>query len=126
MGGAAGTPETIGTRSSGAGGGFYVTGVHAYAEEFTYTVSVAIHDVGPTPGTTTINTSSAVHDAPLILTGAVIRGRAGTALGTIVLANLTDLNSSATPSDYSPTVNWGDGTTSPMGTTRSRSAAREY
>src|SRR6202035_232838 len=80
---------------------------HLYAEEGTDNISVAIKDVG---GSSTIDTgSTTVADAPLTagtvtVTGAVEGVTAGT-----LSATFTDGNTNAQTSDFSGTIDWGDG-----------------
>jgi len=104
-----GTTST-GTVVAKVGGGFAVTGTHAYAEEGSYAPVVNIVDHG---GSTAQATDVAtIADAPLTATGGPAdHGTQGTALATTV-ATFTDANPHATASDFTATIDWGDGTTS--------------
>ena len=89
-------------------GAFSVSGLqHLYAEDGNDNVSVAIKDVGGS--TTTDNGTARVADAPLAagtitVTGAVEGVTAGT-----LSATFTDANTGASTSDFSGTIDWGDG-----------------
>jgi PKD repeat protein len=93
---------------SGSGGNFTVTGTHAYAEEGTYTVTVSIKDVG---GSTASATDTAkVSDAPLTAVASAIHPVEG-ASASLTVATFTDADPGGKLSDYSATINWGDGST---------------
>ena len=82
---------------------------HVYAEDGTDTVSVTINDVG---GSTTTDTgSTTVADAPLTAAGTTLNSTEGATLAAMV-ATFTDANPNAPLSDFTATVNWGDGTNS--------------
>ncbi len=89
---------------------FTVNGSHAYADAGTYTVKVTINDIGGSTVTGTV--TATVTDAPLTLLStdpvSVVEGTAfqGT------LATFSDANPLASASNYTATINWGDGTTS--------------
>jgi hypothetical protein len=97
---------------SGSGGSFTVTGGHTYAEEGSFTVKVTITDVDnasnnapPTSATAT------VADAPLTAAGANVSGVEGVS-ATATVATFTDADPGGKVSDYTATINWGDGHTS--------------
>lgn len=94
---------------SGGNGSFTVTGDHTYAEEGSYHLSVTITDVDNTGNAQTVNPSATVADAPLAASG-LARNSANPVTG--VVANFTDADPDGTASDYSATIDWGDGTTS--------------
>jgi hypothetical protein len=99
-----------GTVAPNATGGFSVSGAHAYGEEGAPAATVTIADAGgkTTTATPTIN----VADAPLTLQTFGVAGAARSQIGGAI-ASLTDASPSAAASDYSATVNWGDGTSGP-------------
>ena len=93
---------------SGSGGAFTVSGSHTYAEEGSYIPKVTINDVG---GKSTTDTgSTTVADAPLTAgTVTASGGVEGTTAATLS-ATFSDANLNAPASDFSGTINWGDGT----------------
>jgi hypothetical protein len=108
-----GTPASAGTVSQpgGIGTAFMVNGDHIYGEEGSFTVSVNITDKG---GSTASPSSTAtVADAALTPTGTVITK---TAFSDNTVATFTDGNPAASTSDFTATINWGDGTPSTSGT----------
>jgi hypothetical protein len=100
---------SAGTVSASAGGGWQVTGTHAYAEEGSYNVVVSIQDVGGSSVTTTV--AVAVQDATFSATGVAVNATEGSTFGGVV-ATLSDANPGAPASDYTATITWGDGSTS--------------
>jgi hypothetical protein len=94
-----------GTIVPNASGGFGVQGAHAYAREGHFTVAVTVHDVGGV--TASAQSSAAVSDAPLTATGLAVQPTAGAAFqGT--LATFTDADATATPADFTASIDWGD------------------
>jgi hypothetical protein len=95
---------------------FSVYGSHTYAEEGSYAVNVTINDAG---GSQTVAHSSAhVADAALLpVAPPVVATREGVALsaGTPVAA-FTDNNPGAPVSDFTATIDWGDGSPQSAGT----------
>ena len=104
-----------------ANGQFTVSGVHTYAEENTAgaTVSVVVHRSGATD----VTLSDAVQLADAPLSGKAVSVTA-TAQATFsgVVATFTDGNPAAPASDFTATVDWGDGTIGP-GTVTSANGA---
>jgi hypothetical protein len=100
---------STGTITSGPAGNFLVSGNHAYMEEGSYTVSVAIADAGG--ASTTAGSSAAVADAALTAQGTSISGTEAAAFSGTV-ATFTDADPNGALGDYSATINWGDGQTS--------------
>jgi Arylsulfotransferase (ASST) len=102
-----------GTISGPPGGPFTITGTHAYAEEGTNAVTVYINDPGDSLSSPVTATSTAiVSDAALSASGTTISATEGTSF-TGAVGSITDANPNATTNDYSATVAWGDGSTSP-------------
>ncbi len=94
---------------------FNVYANHTYKERGSYNnLEVTITDDG---GASTIaaNASIVVADAPLFpgTSPIVIQAFAGTPLGGRLVASFADANPFATPNDYSATIDWGDGSSSP-------------
>jgi hypothetical protein len=114
-----------GTVSAGAvsqtgapGTPFIVRGTHTYADETPagspFEVHVVITDVGgATVDTQTVPTAVTVNDASLTSTGAPVSAVEGTAFSNVPVATFTDSNPLGTASDFSATITWGDGSTSP-------------
>jgi hypothetical protein len=102
-----------GTTSSGVVSGegpFDVTGNHAYHEEGTPTVTVTITDGGG--GETAFTAQLTIDDAGLSATPSTGLTEPEGSSPTLTLATLTDADPGAAASDYSATVDWGDGTSS--------------
>jgi hypothetical protein len=98
-----GTPASTGTVS---GNGGPITGTHTYAEEGIYTGSVSwTDDAGPHTASFDVR----VMDAPLTATAIPVSAAAGSQFAGPV-ASFTDANPGGTVSQYSATINWGDGT----------------
>jgi hypothetical protein len=106
-----GTTST-GTIVAGATAGkFTVTGSHTYAEESgstPYAVNVTITDGG---ATATAHSKAVVGDASLGATFRSFHPTAGTQF-TGVVAQFTDHDPGGTQTDYTATIDWGDGNTS--------------
>jgi hypothetical protein len=90
--------------------GFTVTGDHTYAEEGKFTITVLLHH--DTALDTSVSTTATISDPAVNATA----GPGGTAIEgiktTVNLGTFTDPGGPETPSDYSATINWGDGTSS--------------
>jgi streptogramin lyase/PKD repeat protein len=95
---------------SGSGGNFTVTGTHTYAEEGTNTITVTITDVDNTANTATATSTATIADAPLTATGTTVSAVEG-ASTTPTVATFTDADPAGTVSDYTATIDWGDGST---------------
>jgi uncharacterized protein (TIGR03118 family) len=105
-----GTGSSPGTVTTAAGGGFIVTGSHTYAEEASkLPVTVTIGDGG---GSTAVAASKAnVNDAPLTAGNVTFTATEGIAYNGVV-ATFTDADPAGNLSDYSASINWGDGSNS--------------
>lgn len=114
-----GTAASTGTVVAAPTGGFAVLApTHTYAEEGTTTVHVSINDAG---GASTVATASMVtSDAALHsvgVTNGTLSGSGTPVLlwpgnGNAVLATFTDDDPAGTLTDYSATIDWGDGSSS--------------
>jgi ribosomal protein L6P/L9E len=86
-----------------------VSGGHTYADEGMDTATVTVTrtadgtQIAPS-GTVT------VADAALSATGTTVSGTEGAAISDTTVATFTDANPNATASDFTATINWGDGT----------------
>ncbi len=98
------------TQPGGVGTQFLVHGFHTYIEQGTDTITVTITDKGSS--TTSTTSSATVGDAALTVSPAPIKVTAGVAFSGQV-ATFTDANPAGTVSDFSASINWGDGTTTP-------------
>lgn len=105
-----------GTTSTGtiaaAGNGFGVSGSHTYTVPGTYTVTVAVTDVGGAKASGTL--TATVADAPLTPQSATVAPTEGTSF-TGAIGSFTDPGAGASPS-YTAVITWGDGHTSTAST----------
>jgi hypothetical protein len=96
-----------GQTSQGTVGATGISGTHTYAEEGTFTGSVSYHnDCGEHKVAFLVN----VADAPLTAAGVPVSATAGAQFSATV-ATFTDADPAGTASDYTTTINWGDGST---------------
>jgi hypothetical protein len=96
---------------AGSNGAFTVTGGHTYADEGSFPLGVTITD---TANNTTLPLSGAVAAAEadvLTAQGLIFTANPGQAFSGTV-ATFTDSDTSSVASDFSATIDWGDGTTS--------------
>lgn len=100
---------TAGQIAAASGGGFKVTGSHAYAEEGTYSVTVSIADDGGSKAT--VASTAHVADAPLTAQAVTTTVTAGASFSEKVAA-FHDADPGGTASDFTATIAWGDGKTS--------------
>ncbi len=95
-------------------GSFTVNGSHTYAEEGSYTISIT---ASAGKGNSAHVTSSAtVSDAPLTLTH--VQPRPLKNLLAVLEASFTDADPHGQVADYTATIDWGDGTTTPATITK--------
>ena len=106
---ASGTPPTVCV--------FTVSAAHTYSEEGSYQITVVITDDG---GSTTIAHASAViADAPLTATTpqpTIVASTGQSLPATTVVGTFIDANPTAPVSDFTATIDWGDGTPITQGT----------
>jgi len=113
------------TQPGGVGTPYLVSGSHTYAEEGTYAYIVTVDDDGGQ--STTFSGSAVIADADLIAAGtqptvstteAAIYPLPEFALPVFSgpVGVFSDLNPAAPASDFTATIDWGDGTTSTAGT----------
>ena len=96
------------TISAQPDGSFTVEGSHTYAEEGTNTIKVTVAD--SQGGQATATGTASVADAALQAAGKSILSASSSFSG--VVATFTDADPNGTVSDYSATINWGDGASS--------------
>ena len=103
------TPQTAGVIVPVAGG-FEVQGTHTYADDGTNTISVQIVDTAD--ATSASNTTTAtVGEALLSLTAIPFTAPEGPGATSVPLATLGDPGSTAPPTDYTASIDWGNGVT---------------
>ena len=100
---------TNGTVTASAGG-FVLSASHSYGEEGTFSVSVRVADVGGSTATAT--GSATVADAPLTAGSLVLPSFAVRGIPTGLVFNFHDANTAAPRTEFTATINWGDGSTS--------------
>jgi hypothetical protein len=101
-------------------GGYLVFGKHAFEDSPTpYKITVTITDEisqssqsSITPATIPVTIHATITDAPLRSTGVLSIAPTPGVAGNFVVANFTDDNTIAQPSDFTATITWGDGNTS--------------
>jgi uncharacterized protein (TIGR03118 family) len=108
---------SAGQVTAAGGGTFAVIGSHIYTEETQgLAVSVAIRDIGGAQ--VTAASTANVDDAPLDLTPAKVQVPPGGSASNLVLATFTDLGGAEPLSSYAATIDWGDSTTTTVGSLR--------
>ena len=105
-----GTAQSNGTVDPNTG---QVTGTHTYAEAGIY--HGLIHFVNSDGRASTLQFDFKVTDAPLTATATQVSAVAGSSFSGTV-ATFTDANPLSQASDFSATINWGDGTAASAGT----------
>ena len=104
---------TYGTLTSNGQGGYTISGTHTYAEETssnnpeTLTVTVLDQTTGLVAARGTASVTIA--DAALSATGQNVTAWIHQTTGSIAVATFTDANTAAPVSDFTASVNWGDG-----------------
>ena len=105
------TPAANPPPASTPGTLFTVTAPHTYDEEGSYQITVTITDDG---GSTTVAHASAVIADAALTAGAPVALSPGTGVliapPSNVVATFTDANPTAPVSDFTATIDWGDGT----------------
>jgi Bacterial Ig-like domain (group 1) len=95
---------------SGGGGSFAVSGKHTYAEEGSFTITVAITDVDNSSNSAKTSSTATVADAALASECATPSTTVQAFAGPT--ATFTDADPGGMSSDYTAKVEWGDGTES--------------
>jgi PKD repeat protein len=103
------TPGTV----TGGPGSFSVSGQHTYADEGSFPFTVTVTETGA-GGLTASDTGTATVSEADVLSGSPVTFAAQANVPfTGVVAVFTDTNTAAVPSDFTATIDWGDGTTTP-------------
>jgi uncharacterized repeat protein (TIGR01451 family) len=102
------TAGTIG----GSAGSFSVSGTHTYTEEGSYPVTVTITDVDDAGNTATANSTATVLDAALHAGTLTVPSSTSLGNSTNVSFSFSDDNTGAPASDFTATIEWGDGPSS--------------
>ena len=97
--------SSAGTISGSQAAGFTVSGGHTYAEEGTFTSSVTISNANTSA---TIAGTATVSDPSVRAAAVAISATAG-APATVNVATFTDPAGAEATTDYTATINWGDG-----------------
>jgi uncharacterized protein (TIGR03118 family) len=97
---------------SGGGGAFTVSGSHSYAEEGRYAAVVVMADHAPGTASATATSTAEVAAAPPQVTAVAVSGSEHASLA-VKVATFDQPGANATAGDYTATIVWGDGATSP-------------
>ncbi|MGH6996068.1 MAG: hypothetical protein ACREES_10245, partial [Stellaceae bacterium] len=98
---------TTGSVAANSSGGFSVTGQHAYAEGGSYSVNISIADTGGSQ--TNAADQAVIADYPLTGSPVNVTGAEGAAFsGAVAKFNDADPDGGS-PSEYTVSINWGDG-----------------
>ena len=105
--------SSSGTIAADRSGGFNVTGTHTYLEEGTDFVHVVVQDAG---GSEVLVISTAqVADAPLSATAVAVTSPEYSNFSGVV-TTFTDADANGKVADYTATIDWGDGSSTAVGT----------
>ncbi|HXT61341.1 MAG TPA: DUF4214 domain-containing protein, partial [Pirellulales bacterium] len=102
--------SSAGTVAATGSGGFLISGHHTYAEQGAQNVVVTLHDNNG--NTITAADAVQVSDAPLLAAGNPILVNQGLSVANLTVASFTDVGGADPTSDYTATIDWGDGSTS--------------
>lgn len=108
-----GSAPSAGAITGPIGGPFTVSGSHTYGEEGSYSVTVTVTDIDTANNSSVAVTHATVADAALAAVG--VNGNAINSASTTV-ATFTDADPGGTVSDYTASIDWGDGSTATAGT----------
>ncbi len=96
---------------TGSNGAFSIAGQHTYADEGSFPLSVTVAEVSPGIATATAAATATVGEADVLSgTPVTFAATAGSPF-TGTVAQFADTDTVSTASDFSATINWGDGTT---------------
>ncbi len=95
-----------------SGGPYTVSGSHTYADEASFATSVTVTDNQLALNSATAAGTASIADAPITVTGTTVAPQTTGASFTVPVATFTDGNPTAPLSDFTASIDWGDGTTS--------------
>ncbi len=107
------TPITAGILTPNAKNGYDVSGTHAYGEEGSDSIKFSVARVGNNGGTVSATTAVTVTDVPVVGTGVNFTAAANKTNGPYLVATFTDPGGAEVATDYSASIDWGDGIVSP-------------
>jgi len=104
------TTTSAGTVSGSTGGPFTVSGNHTYADDGPYSMTVTLTDDAPGTATATAHPTANVGEAGLTLVTPNLSATEGQVFSGTV-ATLTDPGTNDPASDFTVSIDWGDGVT---------------
>jgi len=112
-----------------SGGGFIVSGSHAYGEDGTHTFTATIADAGGS--TATAGAAANITEQTISATAVAVNGYERSPLANVALATFTHGTGGEPTSGFSVSIEWGDGSTSTgsvseSGTTYTVSGSHTY
>ncbi|QEH31720.1 hypothetical protein OJF2_01850 [Aquisphaera giovannonii] len=114
-----GTAASAGVITSTGPGTYSIQGGHAYATAGSYPISIAVNGPenaqGSASGTATV-TSQDNAGGPQDLTSQAISATVNEAFTNATVATFTDADPGVSPSDFTASIDWGDGITTPITT----------
>jgi uncharacterized protein (TIGR03118 family) len=111
------TPATItgaAAASNASGGLFVVSGGHTYTAKGDYTFTITVSDDDGTSAT--ITGTAYVGESPLLAVGVPVVVATGTSVSGAIVAAFADAAGGDPATDYSATIDWGDGGSTSAGT----------
>ncbi|HET9211229.1 MAG TPA: hypothetical protein VFR03_12560 [Thermoanaerobaculia bacterium] len=103
------SPGTV----TGGSGSFTVNGQHTYADEGSFTFTVTVTETGPGGATGSDSATATVTETDVLAGSPVTFTRLSGSLFNGVVATFTDTNTANVAGDFTATIDWGDGNTTP-------------